>query len=47
MNILVGQGEENGMYTQKEVMKMGIPLLIPVFLTVIFAVIWFTVLGLV
>lgn len=47
LNILVGQGEENGMYTQKEVMKMGIPLLIPVFLTVIFAVMWFTVLGLV
>ncbi len=47
LNILVGQGEENGLYTQKETMKMGIPLLVPVFLTVIFGVLWFSVLGLV
>lgn len=26
LNMLVGQGEENGMYTQKEVMRLGIPL---------------------
>ncbi|MFR3727463.1 SLC13 family permease [Lacrimispora sp.] len=47
LNILVGQGEENGMYTQKEALKMGIPLLVPVLLTVIFGVLWFSVLGLV
>jgi di/tricarboxylate transporter len=45
LNILVGQGEENGMYTQKETVKMGVPLLIPIFFTVAFAVIWFTVSG--
>lgn len=47
LNVLVGLGEENGMYTQKETMKMGIPLLVPVFLTVIFAVSWFSFLGLI
>ena len=47
LNILVGQGEENGMYTQKETIKMGVPLLIPIFLTVGFAVAWFAVLGIV
>jgi di/tricarboxylate transporter len=26
LNMLVGQGEENGMYTQKEVMRLGVPL---------------------
>lgn len=47
LNILVGQGEENGMYTQRETIRIGIPLLIPVFITIIFAVAWFSVLGLV
>jgi len=32
LNILVGQGEENGMYGQKEVIKLGIPLTIVVFI---------------
>jgi len=32
LNILVGQGEENGMYGQKEVMRLGIPLTIVVFI---------------
>ena len=31
LNILVGLGEENGMYTQKEVMKLGLPLTIVVY----------------
>lgn len=47
LNILVGQGEENGMYTQKETIKMGVPLLVPIFITVVFAVGWFHVLGLI
>lgn len=46
LNILVGQGEENGMYTQRETVKMGVPLLIPIFLSVLFAIVWFKVLGL-
>ncbi|MGB4438339.1 MAG: SLC13 family permease, partial [Sedimentibacter sp.] len=32
LNILVGQGEENGMYTQKEVMRLGVPLIAVVFI---------------
>ena len=32
LNVLVGQGEENGMYTQKEVMRLGIPLTVVVFI---------------
>ncbi|MEL7649194.1 MAG: SLC13 family permease [Sedimentibacter sp.] len=32
LNILVGMGEENGMYTQKEVARLGIPLTAVVFL---------------
>jgi anion transporter len=32
LNILVGQGDENGMYGQKEVMRLGIPLTIVVFI---------------
>lgn len=46
LNMLVGEGEENGMYTQKETIRMGVPLLIPVFITVIAASLWFKVLGL-
>lgn len=33
LNMLVGLGEENGMYTQKEVMRLGIPLTIVVYIT--------------
>lgn len=32
LNMLVGQGEENGMYTQKEVMRLGIPLTVVVYI---------------
>ncbi len=35
LNMLVGLGEENGMYTQKEVMRLGIPLTIVVYITCI------------
>lgn len=33
LNMLVGQGEENGMYTQKEVIRLGVPLTIVVYIT--------------
>lgn len=47
LNVLVGQGEENGMYTQKETIRMGGPLLIAVLITVLAAVAWWSVLGLI
>ncbi|MPM16938.1 hypothetical protein SDC9_63320 [bioreactor metagenome] len=47
LNMLVGQGEENGMYSQKETTKMSGPLLIAVFITIIAAVAWWSVLGLI
>jgi di/tricarboxylate transporter len=47
LNMLVGQGEENGMYSQKETMKLGIPLTAAVFLiTVAIEVPWWMLLGL-
>jgi len=46
LNILVGQGEENGMYGQKEVMRLGIPLTIVVFLIVLIEVLYWKLLGL-
>lgn len=36
LNLLVGMGEENGNYTQKETIRLGIPLTITVYLTIIF-----------
>lgn len=47
LNILVGQGEENGMYGQKEVMRLGIPLTVVVFLTLLFEVLYWKLLGLI
>lgn len=47
LNILVGQGEENGMYSQRETIKMGGPLLLAVLITVTAAVAWWSVLGLI
>ena len=47
LNMLVGQGEENGMYTQKETIKMSLPLLIAVLVTVVISVGWWSVLGLI
>jgi di/tricarboxylate transporter len=47
LNMLVGQGEENGMYSQKETIKLGIPLTAAVFLiTVAIEVPWWRLLGL-
>lgn len=47
LNILVGQGEENGMYTQKEVLRLGIPLTVVVFIIVLLVEIpWWKLIGL-
>lgn len=46
LNILVGQGEENGMYGQKEVIRLGIPLTIVVFIIVLFEVLYWKLIGL-
>ena len=47
LNILIGQGEENGMYSQKEVMRLGIPLTAAVFIvTVIIEVPYWKIIGL-
>ncbi len=46
LNILVGQGEENGMYGQKEVMRLGIPLSAVVFIIVLLEVPYWKMLGL-
>ena len=45
LNILVGQGQENGMYTQKETIRLGVPLTVVVFIVIIVAVLWWKVLG--
>ena len=47
LNMLVGQGEENGMYTQKETIRLGAPLTVVVFIVVIVAVVWWKIIGLV
>lgn len=46
LNILIGLGEDNGMYTDKHVIKMGIPLTAVVFIIVIFEAIWWNITGL-
>ena len=46
LSILVGQGEENGMYSQKETIKMGIPLFLAILVTAAFALGWWTIIGL-
>lgn len=44
--MLVGQGEENGMYTQKETIRLGIPLTVVVFIvTVLVEIPWWKLLG--
>lgn len=46
LNMLVGQGEENGMYTQKETIRLGIPLTVVVFIvTVLVEIPWWKLLG--
>ena len=47
LNMLVGQGEENGMYTQKETIRLGVPLTIVVFILVLVEVLWWNIVGLV
>lgn len=46
LSILVGQGEENGMYTQKETLRMGIPLTGAVLVTAAAALVWWKRIGL-
>lgn len=46
LNILVGQGEENGMYTQRETAKMSLPLLLALLVTIALSVGWWSLLGL-
>ena len=47
LNMLVGQGEENGMYTQRETLKISLPLLLAVAVTIVCAVFWWSSLGLI
>lgn len=47
LNMLVGQGEDNGMYTQKETIRLGIPFIIVIYImTVVIEVPYWTMLGL-
>lgn len=47
MSILVGCGEENGLYTQKETIRFSVPLLvITLFTVIIMETLWWKVLGL-
>jgi di/tricarboxylate transporter len=46
LNMLVGQGEENGGYTQRETIKISGPLLLAVLVTVAAAIGWWSALGL-
>ncbi|MBP7222949.1 MAG: anion permease [Sedimentibacter sp.] len=46
LDVLVGQGEENGMYGQKEVMRLGIPLTIVVLVVVLFEISYWKIIGL-
>ena len=45
LNILVGQGEENGMYSQKEAIRLGLPLSAAVFAQAVLAALWWKLLG--
>ncbi|HHZ03009.1 MAG TPA: SLC13 family permease [Tissierellia bacterium] len=47
LNVLVGQGEENGMYGQKEVIRLGIPLTAVVFIIIFFEMIYWRLIGLI
>ncbi|WP_101909733.1 SLC13 family permease [Marasmitruncus massiliensis] len=47
MSILVGMGEENGLYTQKESIRFSIPLFIIAFFTIAVEVLWWMLLGLI
>lgn len=45
LDVLVGIGEGNGLYNEKHVIKLGIPLTFAVFLVVIFEVSWWKLTG--
>lgn len=46
MNVLVGQGEGNGLYSQRETIKLGIPMIaIVYFTTVVVETLWWKLLG--
>ncbi len=48
LNMLVGSGDENGMYGQKETIRLGIPLIAVVFIVnVVIMVPWFKIIGLI
>ncbi len=47
LNMLVGLGEDNGMYTDKHVIKLGIPLTAVVFIIVILEAAWWSITGLI
>ncbi|MDC7237618.1 MAG: SLC13 family permease [Sphaerochaetaceae bacterium] len=45
MNVLVGEGEDNGLYSQKQTIKLGIPLIAVVyFITVVIETSWWKIL---
>ncbi len=47
LNMLVGLGEDNGMYTQKETIRLGVPFIVVIFImTVLLEVPYWTMLGL-
>lgn len=46
LNLLVGLGDENGYYGQEEVIRLGIPLTLVVFIVVIFEVFYWKLIGL-
>ncbi len=47
LTILVGQGEENGLYSQRESIKLGLPLLLVTYaMTVIVELFWWKIIGL-
>ena len=48
MNVLVGLGEKQGLYGDKEVMRLGIPLTVVVFIvTVCVQIPWWKIIGLI
>src|SRR6056297_2170988 len=46
LNMLVGLGEDNGMYKESHVIKLGIPLTAVVIIIILFEVIWWKITGL-
>jgi di/tricarboxylate transporter len=48
LNMLVGSGDENGMYSQKETIRLGIPLIAVMFIVnVLIMVPWFKIVGMI